>query len=115
MAKIRQASNQMSLLMKDNVVISSQREIEAHILDFYTNLYASDNPCLDNGIVNRVIPKAITDLDNSMLIKTPSMDEVRCAIFSMSASGSLGPDGFGGGFFQTFWDIVGVDVFSPVL
>lgn len=53
--------------------------------------------------------------DNLMLTNLPSLDEVKTVVFSMNASGSLGPDGFGGGFFKTYWDIVCIDVHNSVL
>ncbi|XP_019198180.1 PREDICTED: uncharacterized protein LOC109192007 [Ipomoea nil] len=38
------------------------------------------------------------------------MEEVRVAVFQMHPDKSPGPDGFGPGFFQYFWDIVGGEV-----
>jgi len=44
----------------------------------------------------------------------PLFDEIKNAVFDMNADGAPGPDGFGGHFFQHFWDIVGVDVVRSV-
>lgn len=49
-----------------------------------------------------------------MLTGIPTWEEVRNAVFSMNANGAPGPDGFGGFFYQNFWDIVGHDVFYAV-
>jgi len=35
-------------------------------------------------------------------------------VFSLNGDGAPGPDGFGGHFYQTFWDIVGDDVVNSV-
>ncbi|XP_019414319.1 PREDICTED: uncharacterized protein LOC109326106 [Lupinus angustifolius] len=45
----------------------------------------------------------------------PSKEEIRNAVFAMNGDGAPGPDGFGGVFFQTFWDIVGHDVCLSVV
>lgn len=40
----------------------------------------------------------VTDKDNFMLTKLPTIDEVRSTVFSMNGEGSPGPVGFGGNF-----------------
>jgi len=52
--------------------------------------------------------------ENNALIAMPLYDEIKNAVFDMNADGASGPDGFGGSFFQHFWDIVGVDVVRSV-
>lgn len=37
-------------------------------------------------------------------------EEVKFAIFSIHPDKSLGPDGFSPGFYQAYWDIMGVDI-----
>lgn len=39
-----------------------------------------------------------------------SVEEVRAALFQMHPDKSPGPDGFGPGFFQHFWDVIGSEV-----
>lgn len=114
-SKVRQTIKQMSTLKNGNVILYSESEIEQHVLDFYTNLDSSDNSCSDNGIMDKAIPTLISPEDNAMLIAIPTAKEVKSAMFSMNGLGALGPDGFGGCFYQTFWDIVGVDVCHAVL
>lgn len=42
----------------------------------------------------------ITDEDNEVLTAIPDMDEIKDAIFGMSASSSAGPDGYNGTFYH---------------
>lgn len=102
MPKIRQATNRMSILKKDNAVLCTQSEIESHVIDFYTKSYASDNSCIDNGIVDIVITPLASMEDNLTLTNLSSLEEVKDAVFSMNGSGSPWPYVFGGGFFQTY-------------
>ncbi|KAF1891085.1 hypothetical protein Lal_00001224 [Lupinus albus] len=50
------------------------------------------------------------DSENNMLTTTPTDDEIKSAIFAMNGDGAPSLDGFGGCFYQSFWDIVGQDV-----
>lgn len=50
-----------------------------------------------------------------MLTAIPSAEEAKFAVFSMNGCGAPGPDGFGGCFYQTYWDIVSEDVYKVVL
>lgn len=42
------------------------------------------------------------------------MKEVKNVFFAINGDGAPSPDGFGGLFFQTYWDIVVKDVFNAV-
>ncbi|GAA0168103.1 hypothetical protein LIER_40494 [Lithospermum erythrorhizon] len=52
-------------------------------------------------------------LDNDILMATPTMQEVH-DVFSMDKHSMACSDGFNGVFYQSFWDIVGVEVFNAV-
>jgi len=41
-----------------------------------------------------------------MLTNLSSLVEVKLVVFDMNAMGSPGADGFGGFFFQQYWDII---------
>jgi hypothetical protein len=49
-----------------------------------------------------------------MLAATPLFEEIKDAVSDMNLDGASGPDGFGGFFYQHFWDIVSADVVSSV-
>lgn len=91
-----------------------QEDIESHVLNFYENLFASPNTCIDNGLIEEVISPEVSDSDNRILTSLPTWDEVKSIVFGMNANGAPGPDGFGGFFYQNYWDIVGHDVFNSV-
>ncbi|XP_019431738.1 PREDICTED: uncharacterized protein LOC109338847 [Lupinus angustifolius] len=72
------------------------------------------NCTVTNDLIGYVIPSLVSEEDNLLLTKHPSNDEIRSAIFSMNGDGAPGPDGFGGCFYQAFWDIAGPDVCQSV-
>lgn len=87
--------------------MDSQAEIENHILDFYSNLYASDNSYIDNGLIYAVILDLVTSRDNCILTNIPSMEEVKDAIFSLDKNSAPGFNGFGGNFYHASGILLG--------
>jgi len=53
-------------------------------------------------------------MDNQTLIKLPTLEEVRTALFSMESNKTPRCDGFGAGFFKTYWSILKSDLFNSV-
>lgn len=105
----------MPVLKSDDDILDKQADIEQHLLTYYNSLYASENVCSNSVFVNKVIPNLVSNEDNAMLTNLPTLEEAKAAVFDMSGSGALGPDGFGGSFFQKFWDNISDDVFQFVL
>ena len=56
------------------------------------------------------LPTLLIDIDNQSLIALPDLEEVRFALFSMDSNKIPGPDGFGPGFFKTFWNVIKDDL-----
>jgi hypothetical protein len=56
----------------------------------------------------------VTADENDMLVRLPLRKEIKDAVFSLNGDGAPGPDGFGGHFYQTFWDVIGDDVVNSV-
>ena len=113
-ARIKSASKPIAILHDGNVRITEPTEIEEHALTYFQNIFGGVNNCVDNGLVAKVIPTLVSTEENATLISMPLFDEIKNVMFDMNADGAPGPDGFGGHFFQHFWDIVGVDVVSSV-
>lgn len=42
------------------------------------------------------------------------MAEVRAAVFSINPDKAPGPDGFSVGFYQSFWDVIGEDIYKDI-
>jgi len=73
-----------------------------------------DNNCVQNTLVDETIPSLVSEAENHMLMRFPLHEEFKAAVFDLNADGAPGPDGFGGHFYQTFWDVVGNDVVQSV-
>ncbi|XP_019442303.1 PREDICTED: uncharacterized protein LOC109347025 [Lupinus angustifolius] len=95
-AKIRYATKSMSMLRQGENTLLDRQKIENHVLDYFTMLYASDNVTQPSSLIDSVIPKLVSEEDNSMLSKIPLEEEIKGVVFDMNGEGAPGPDGFGG-------------------
>lgn len=113
-AKIRHSSKQMTMLRKDGVIHDDPADIENIVLSYFSDIYASENTCVDNNLIANSIQASVSIEDNCILTQIPSMEEVRAAVFAFNGEGAPSPDGFSAFFFQHFWDIIALDVFNSV-
>jgi hypothetical protein len=113
-AKIRTATKSISFLQDGEDVSTDPMALEMHILDYFQSIFSVDNNCVQNTLVDETIPPLVTEDDNHMLLRLPLYDEIKGAVFDLNGDGAPGPDGFGGHFYQTFWDIVSNDVVKSV-
>nr|XP_009765405.1 PREDICTED: uncharacterized protein LOC104216959 [Nicotiana sylvestris] len=56
------------------------------------------------------VPTLVDYAQNVELIKQPTKEEVRHAVFGLNGDSAGGPDGFTGCFFHTYWDIIAEDM-----
>lgn len=83
------------------------------ITQYFSQIFQSDN-LQEVGFFDD-IQKKVTEVQNLSLLKPFEPEEVKAAIFSMKPDKAPGPDGMNPGFYQHFWDDIGVDVTNFVL
>lgn len=110
MANIRNVSKQISMLKCGDAILTTNADLDSHIVDYYERLFRGDNGCIYNRIIEEVISNVVSADDDEMLTCMPSVEEIREVVFAMNTDGSPGPDGFGAFFFQYYWSIVAHDV-----
>ena len=73
------------------------------------------SPVVSNeSFLQDIMGMEITSDQNEFLITSPSNEEIKAAVFSLSAESSPGPDGYNGHFFHRYWDVVQFDVQEAV-
>ncbi|XP_068461592.1 uncharacterized protein [Phaseolus vulgaris] len=97
-----------------NVVIEDPKIFEKHILDFYKTLYAesiSHDPDTSNmkDFIGTYVPNLVSSEENMMLMKCPDFLEIKNVVFNLNGNSAPGPDGFGGVFYHSCWDIIGTN------
>ncbi|XP_042051496.1 uncharacterized protein LOC121796781 [Salvia splendens] len=93
--------------------LTEDSAIQASAVEFYQNLLAPCNPVLtepDLSLLHRLPPSESL----AALPEPPDADEVKRAVFDISANSAPGPDGYSALFFQACWSIVGSDVVDAV-
>ena len=103
-----------SLQNEQGDVVTDQQDLEALVVDFYSNLFTAQ-PNLEPEQIVQHVPHRVTDDMNEGLCKPFTADEVRRALFMMGSNKAPGPDGFTAGFYQHHWDTVGPCVTRAVL
>ena len=114
MARIKSSIKPITFLQDGNVRITDTRDMEAHVVNYFKNIFCGNNNCVPNGLVEGVVPLLVSEEDNVALTSMLLIDEIKNAVFDLNADGAPRPDGFGAHFYQFFWDIVAADVVSSV-
>lgn len=113
-AKIKAKTNKITFMKDGDQILTEPELINNHITNHFTNLFCVSSVLQDTNLVDEVIPALVTEPVNNMLTLIPSMEETYNAVFNLNKEGAPGPDGFGAIFFQTYWDIVKMDVHNAV-
>lgn len=82
---------------------------EAH----FSQLFSQPVEDKEFSILKR-IEKSITTEYNELLIKIPTITEIKEAVWSLDPTSAARPDGFNGSFYQSCWDIIVVDLCNMV-
>lgn len=80
---------------------------------FFNEQFQEERVPTDFGILDH-IPTLLDEGHNQELIKQPSKEEVRQAVFGLNGESAGGPDGFNVCFFQTCWEIIEDDIYDIV-
>ncbi|KAL8456290.1 hypothetical protein ACS0TY_034487 [Phlomoides rotata] len=111
MKKVRPGINTLYI---DRVLSTDQSAICAHIESFYSSLFSGSGVSIDMESVRDLISPSVSVSQCRDLSCIPSFDEVKATVFSLLGDSALGPDGFGGVFFQKMWDLIVGDVVEAV-
>ena len=95
-ARQRAIHNRIHLLRDGDMEITDPTEMGSHAVAYYSSLYRSVQPCIQTGLIDRVVPHLVTGDENDLLVALPSEDEVKRAVFAMNPHSAPGPDGFTG-------------------
>ena len=105
--------------LKDgNTVISTQAELEKHVLAFYEKLYARDDVVEADSDARdecfRHLQRTVTDAHNQELLKPLTQEELSIAIKQLPAGKAPGVDSIPAEFYQAMWGDIDLDIFNFV-
>lgn len=80
---------------------------------FYQHLFMMGNTDA-SAVVNEALAPKVTLEMNELLIALPDKLEVQKAVFSIHSDKAPGLDNFSAWFYQTFWDVIGDDIYRDI-
>ncbi|XP_060170505.1 uncharacterized protein LOC132601442 [Lycium barbarum] len=97
----------------DGIWIEGTNNLADEAISFYQKQFTQE-PQQEEFSLLEHIQELVTEEDNIVICSIPSLEEVRQAVFELAGDSASGPDGLSGLFYQSCWDIVGVDVHKVV-
>ncbi|XP_024010299.1 uncharacterized protein LOC112085326 [Eutrema salsugineum] len=115
LTKQRRARNRIVALKDSNGhLVENARGIERVALQYFQKLFSSSIPSdLEDSL--RFITEKVSDNDNEFLLKDPSENEIKDALFDINPDKAPGPDGMTSKFYQKFWRFLRQDIVKLVL
>ncbi|XP_060190723.1 uncharacterized protein LOC132619998 [Lycium barbarum] len=105
--QIRRIQNQHGIWIEGESLLAEEGCI------FYQQQFSQEVDPLDFELLQHV-PSMMDQDTNNQLVNMPTLEEVKKAVFELSANSVGGPDGMIGIFYQVCWDIVGANVYNLV-
>ncbi|XP_050217558.1 uncharacterized protein LOC126668397 [Mercurialis annua] len=107
----KNASNKISHLKVNGVIISDQDEIVRSIVGYYKSLFGTNN-AWNASIENRILSNGnLVSVEDSINMCKPVLNsEIIGAIFEIGSDKAPGADGYNSVFFKKSWDIIGSEV-----
>lgn len=95
---------------------SSSSLIEKHIIDYYTDLFKSQDPSQEEiDVITNCIRPLVTDDMNAELNAPFTETDILKALNDLNPNKAPGPNGFSAGFYQKEWHVIKADVINTVL
>lgn len=87
-----------------DVWVQGDENIAKEACDYFQNIFSGLEDRINEEVLN-CIPQMVNEEHNQILQQIPCLEEMTHVFFSMNPDSALGPDGFGGKFYQSRWEI----------
>ena len=105
-------------MLEGETILSTQGELEQHILSFYEKLYSRDEQVENNTEARedcfRYIKQTVTEEQNKELLRPLILEEVTNAVQQLPTGKAPGADTIPAEFYQELWDDIEFDIFNFV-
>ena len=110
--------NAINQMQDGDRILTSQPDLEAHILSFYEKLYSKDEEVEGNSNAREdclhFIQQTVTEEHNAELLQPLTMKELSEAMKQLPAGKSPGVDSIPAEFYQELWEDIDGDIFNFV-
>ncbi|XP_042939510.1 uncharacterized protein LOC122274547 [Carya illinoinensis] len=100
-------------MRSNGVAFETAESIHQGAVEYFTSIFHGEPPAEQPSLEDFIAP-VISEEENTSLIRLPTIEEVFEAVSSIPSQSSPGPDGFGSGFYTSYWEIVKDDVWRAV-
>lgn len=115
MIKIRRLHIPLVSLRVWQIIFHDRDIIADQVVQHFHKAFTRDPSIVNTGLVERIIPRLVTDEKNLLLSTMPTAEEITKTVKMMDEYVSApGPDGFSGSSFHHCWEVVFGDVISAV-
>ncbi|GAA0156707.1 hypothetical protein LIER_14134 [Lithospermum erythrorhizon] len=113
-AKKKRKRSYITGTLVDGEWITDKATMSSSAVEYFKHLCHSEEQEIDETLFEDCIPTLADQQDNAMLTNIPTLEEIKDAVFSLDKACAAGADGFNGVFFQTFWEVIGVDMHQAI-
>ncbi|KAF5464536.1 hypothetical protein F2P56_014607 [Juglans regia] len=99
--------------MADGTVLATPETIHEGVVD-YSQSFLSTRPPRDLHDHSLYVQSVVVEQENRAIIQLPSIQEIKELMFAIPLNSSLRSNGFGSGFYQSYWDIVEANVVEAI-
>ncbi|XP_026448285.1 uncharacterized protein LOC113348651 [Papaver somniferum] len=113
--RIRKSSNTISELVDMNgTCLTNYEQLRTHVVQFYEDKFNGQDPVIKGDLFDFEHASISVDESNAMDM-IPSTEEIKQAVFDLSADSAPGPDGFSGCFYRHCWDVIHGDLTEAII
>lgn len=110
-ATTRKKANKITKLVDDNGISCEDQEgMNNIVLQYFSKLFTEGETTVN--LMNNSSTRLITDEQNEFLTSAFRFEEFTAAIKEMHPDKSAGPDGLNPAFYQSFWSVMGKEIFK---
>uniref|UniRef100_A0A803NNK0 Reverse transcriptase n=1 Tax=Cannabis sativa TaxID=3483 RepID=A0A803NNK0_CANSA len=99
--------------LNDAEWIEGRQAVGEHFRSNFMSILSSVSP--EEPLLHDLVSRSISEDANQLLIRVPTVEEIRKVVWSMPPLKAPGPDGMPGKFFKDHWETVGGDVVDTVV
>ena len=93
--------------------LETQQEIAKKLVAYFTRRFTT-NCGVNPRLYDLQMQAQVTHSDNLALLRAPSRDKIKQALFSIDSTKTPGPDCYGAGFFKKYWNIIQHDFYDSI-
>ncbi|XP_026445206.1 uncharacterized protein LOC113345746 [Papaver somniferum] len=113
--KTRRSANTISeLVTDDESLINEPDQLRDHVVSYYENKFNGEDSLIEDHLFE-YDHNSISFEERQMLDSTPSMEEIKAAVFDLGPDSAPGPDGLLGCFYRHCWDLIHQDLAKAII